>query len=123
MSRGRGYAVGYLEDVEPGPAIVAYLERIEGTFEPFAGEWVVHGATPEVVEGEMPGALVIIGFPDVEAARSWYFSPGYQEIAALRTDHSRSVVALLPGVADGYRAAETVRKLAGEGVDRGGEPG
>ena len=36
----------------------------------------MHGSTPEVVDGDLPGAVVIIEFPDVERARAWYRSPG-----------------------------------------------
>jgi uncharacterized protein (DUF1330 family) len=108
---GRGYVIGYLTDVETGPEIFEYMARIESTFEPYGGEWLVHGSTPEVVEGELPGAVVIIGFPSVDAVRSWYASAPYQEILDLRSEHSRSVVAFLPGVPEGYRAAETIAKL------------
>lgn len=112
---GRGYAVGYLTDVDTGPEIIEYIARIEETFEPYGGEWLVHGTTPEVVEGELPGAVVIIGFPSIVTARAWYASAPYQEILALRADHSRSVIALLGGVPPGYQAADTIAKLQAEG--------
>lgn len=110
-STARGYAVGDLSAVDFGPDVQRYMEEIEGTFEPFGGEWVVHGATLEVVEGEWPGSLVIIGFPSMDAARDWYASPGYQGILRLRTDHAESRVALVAGVPEGYRAAHTLAKL------------
>ncbi|MFW6598955.1 DUF1330 domain-containing protein [Propionibacteriaceae bacterium Y2011] len=110
-SAGRGYALAYLEDVDNSPEVIEYISRIEATFEPYDGEWLVHGSMPEVLEGELPGNVVLIGFPSVDAARSWYSSPAYQEILTLRADHSRSVVALLNGVPDGYRAADTIAKL------------
>jgi len=111
IGAGRGYVIGYLEDVDTGPEILEYIARIEATFEPYGGEWVVHGSTPEVVEGELPGSVVIIGFPTVDAVRSWYASPAYQAILALRSEHSRSVVALLTGVPDDYQASDTIAKL------------
>lgn len=112
---GRGYAIAYLEDVDTSPEVIDYIGRIEATFEPYGGEWLVHGSVPEVLEGELPGSVVIIGFPSVDAARSWYRSRAYQEILALRADHSRSVVALLTSVPDGYRAADTIAKLQNVG--------
>lgn len=108
---GKGYALGYLTDVDAGQEIIDYILRIEATFEPYGGEWLVHGSPPEVVEGTLAGAVVIIGFPSVQAARDWYHSPGYASIAPLRAEHSRSIIALLDGVPDGYRAAETAAKL------------
>ena len=107
----RGYAVAQLRDVEVGPELLDYMERVEATFEPFGGQWLVHGTRPEVLEGEEVGDLVIVAFPSVAAARDWYASPAYREILDLRTRHSDSCVALLEGVPEGYRAADTVAKM------------
>jgi uncharacterized protein (DUF1330 family) len=60
------------------------------------------------VEGEWPGHLVIVEFPDREGARAWYESPAYQEILPLRTENSDSVTLIVEGVAPGYRAAALV---------------
>ena len=38
---------------------------------------VVYGAT-EALEGEAPDGVVVLEFPTVEDARTWYNSPGYQ---------------------------------------------
>ena len=107
----RGYAVALLRNVELGPEIWQYMETIEATFAPFGGEWVIHGTSPDVVEGTWPGDLVIIGFPTIAAAREWYGSPEYAAILRLRSDHSNGTVALAEGVPAGYRAAETVAKM------------
>lgn len=111
MSTRRGYAVAFLSDVRIGPEILRYIEQIEATFEPFGGEWVVHGSQPEIAEGDWRGDLVVIGFPSIVAARDWYASPAYQEILELRSRHSDSVALLVEGVRDGYRAEETLHKL------------
>lgn len=111
MSGQRGYAVGHLRGVQLGAGIREYMERIESTFEPFGGEWVVHGTQPEVVEGDWPGDVVIIGFPSIAAARRWYYSEDYQSILGLRTEHSDTSVVLLEGVDSEYRAAETIAKF------------
>ena len=44
----------------------------------------MHGAPVEVMEGEWPGALVVIEFPSLAAAHEWYDSPAYREILRLR---------------------------------------
>ena len=107
----RGYVIGYLTDVRVGPEIFEYIERIESTFEPYGGEWLVHGTKPDVVEGRAPGDVVIIGFPSWDAVQEWWNSAEYRAIAQLRIDNARSVIMLQKGVPDGYRAAETVAKL------------
>jgi uncharacterized protein (DUF1330 family) len=105
------YAVGYLRDVAPVPQVAEYIERIEATMAPFGGEWLVHGCSLVPLEGTWTGALVVIRFPSLEAARQWWDSPAYREIAPLRTDHSDSMVCLVEGVPQGYRAATTAAAL------------
>jgi len=108
-----GYAVAYLRDVElESPAIAEYLTRIDATLTPHEGQFLVHGTTPEAVEGEWPGSIVIVRFPSVDQARGWYESPDYQAILPLRTGHSHSIAAFLEGVPAGYRAASLVAAMA-----------
>lgn len=63
------YAVGILRQVQMGPAIVEYLERIDATLAPFGGHFIVHGGKAEVLEGTDPGTLIVIEFPDHDQAR------------------------------------------------------
>jgi uncharacterized protein (DUF1330 family) len=107
------YAVAHLRTVDQNTEIVEYMERIDATLTPFDGRFVVHGVLPEVLEGEWPGYLVMIGFPDLDAARAWYDSPAYQEILPLRTRNSDGVTFLVDGAPEGYRATDYLAKLAG----------
>lgn len=43
----------------------------------------VYGAM-EAIEGEAADGVVLLEFPDAEAAKAWYYSPEYQERAKLR---------------------------------------
>lgn len=107
------YAVAHLRSVDQNAEIVDYLLRIDATLDPFGGWFAVHGGLPEVLEGEWPGVLVVIGFPDLDTARAWYDSPAYQELLPLRTRNSDGVTLLVDGVPAGYRAASYAEKLAG----------
>lgn len=107
----RGYAVGYLRDVELGADVAEYLQRIEATLALFGGEWVIHGATPQPKEGAWPGDLVVIAFPTLALAEAWYASPEYQAILGLRRAHANSMVALVEGVPSGYQAVSTLQRL------------
>lgn len=106
------YAVAHLRSVVMAPAIVEYLERIDATLTPFGGRFLVHGAQAEVVEGEWPGHLVVIAFPDLARARAWYASPAYQAILRLRTDNADCVALIIDGVPDNYRATDALAKAA-----------
>jgi uncharacterized protein (DUF1330 family) len=100
------YAIAHLRSVDVGPAIVEYLERIDATLEPFAGRFLVHGATPQVLEDEFPGTIVVIEFPHLDAATAWYESPGYQAILPLRTENSDGTAFIIEGTKPGHAAAK-----------------
>jgi uncharacterized protein (DUF1330 family) len=106
------YAIAHLRSVDVGPAIVEYLERIDATLEPFAGRFLIHGATPHVLEDEFPGTIVVIEFPDREAAAAWYDSPAYQAILPLRTEHSDGTAIIIDGVQPGHAAAKLAAAMA-----------
>lgn len=99
------YAIAHLRTVDLNEEIVTYLRKIDATLEPYEGRFLIHGVMPEVVEEPFPGALVCIEFPDLERARAWYASDGYQEILPLRTENSDSSAILVEGTPPGYRAS------------------
>jgi uncharacterized protein (DUF1330 family) len=105
------YAIAHLHDPLINDDVLAYIERIQATLDPFGGHFLVHGATVDVREGEWPGTIVVIGFPDIAAARAWYESPAYREILHLRTDHIRGSAILVEGVEPGYDATHTAAAL------------
>jgi uncharacterized protein (DUF1330 family) len=89
----------------PKPDNLEYLEKVEATFTPYGGRWLVLDAPVEVVEGAWPGSVVLMEFPDMETARTWYASPEYQEILHLRTDNAISDLILVEPVRDGFTSA------------------
>jgi uncharacterized protein (DUF1330 family) len=102
------YALGHLHQVTFGPEIVEYLQRIDATLDAFGGRFLVHGNPIDLREGSWQGDLIIIEFPDLTHAQSWYDSPDYQEILPLRTRNSIGDVLLVGGVPAGYRGADTL---------------
>lgn len=106
------YAVGLLSNLQFGPDIVTYLQRIDATLTPYGGAFLVHGTRAEVKEGVFDGDCIIISFPSMEQARAWYESPAYAELIPLRAHHAQSTVFLLDGVAEpNYRAESLLAKL------------
>lgn len=102
------FAVANLRNVAVGPAIVAYLERIDETLEPFSGRFRVHGGAIELLEGQWSGDLIVIEFPDRERARAWYRSSAYRAILPLRTEHAEGDVFLVDTVADDHCALDVL---------------
>lgn len=104
------YVVAHLREMTVNREVIVYLKRIDATLEPFEGQFLVHGRQSEVLEGQFPGHLIIIEFPDIEKARAWYHSKAYQEIVSLRINNSDSSVILVDGVPEGYNASDLLSR-------------
>ena len=112
------YAIARLLDAPPHPEIAEYMERITGAFLPYGGRFLVHAVSHEVKEGHWPGHVVMIGFPGIDEARSWWESPAYQQIAPLRSRHISGDIILVQGVPANYDprdAARLIRESAAVG--------
>ena len=64
---------------------------------PFGGRYLVRSGASEAIEGEPPGRLVILEFPDRSAAKAWRASPAYQAILPIRDASSASRVYVVDG--------------------------
>ena len=69
-----------------------YKQQVAPLIAKFGGRFLVRGGPHEVLEGSwQPSRLVLIEFPDMKALKSWYSSPEYAPLLALRqpaaTDH------------------------------------
>lgn len=102
------YAGANLENVNLGDEIVEYLRRIDATLTLFAGSSIVHGGPKDVMEGEWPGDLVVIAFPDREHAKPRYASPQHQAILPLRQRNARGRAIIIDGVDETHRAIDVL---------------
>jgi uncharacterized protein (DUF1330 family) len=78
-----------------------YAERFEATLAPFGGRLVSFGAPivpMEGIEGTTARAAIIV-FPGAQAARDWFASPTYREIAPLRHKSARTRAFYVDGLA------------------------
>jgi uncharacterized protein (DUF1330 family) len=97
----------------PNADSLEYLEKVEGTFQPYGGKWLVLGQHDEVLEGAWQGSVVLMEFPDRDAARGWYGSPAYQEILHLRTDNAISDIILVDRVGSDFTSAGFAQQVRG----------
>ena len=100
------YAIGHLRNVKRGTEIVSYLKGIDATLAPFNGRFVIHGGQKHMLEGSFTDDVIVIAFPDLERARSWYASPAYRDLLELRTRNADGTVFLIDGVDDAHRATD-----------------
>ncbi len=68
-----------------------YLIRNTDLVTRFGGHFVVRGGKVDLLEGEWTTyRVVLIEFPDGGAARAWYNSRDYQEVAEIRRKNART---------------------------------
>lgn len=93
----KGYLIANV-DVHDASAYERYRSRTGAIVELYGGRFLVRGGAVEPLEGD-PGfaRLVIIEFPSVAAAHSFYDSPEYQEIIPFRTSTSDGRLCIVAG--------------------------
>ena len=79
-----------------------YRELAQASIERHGGRYVVRGAMPEALEGAWPAEyrLVVVEFPSVAAARTWYGSSDYAEALAISGAALRRRLLLVDGLPD-----------------------
>jgi len=76
-----------------------YQARFMGVFKNFKGKLLVADEHPVVLEGDWPrDKVVIMEFPDAEAAREFQESPEYREISVDRKAGADAVVLTVRGL-------------------------
>ncbi len=94
----KGYVI-FQETVFDQDAFDRYKSMSPKSIEHFGGRFLVRGGPVDVLEGEMAHQrVVVIEFPSVDAAQSWYHSEEYADARELRLKISRGDAILVQGV-------------------------
>jgi len=92
-----GYVVAEVE-VTDSATYEEYRKLVPATVARYGGKYLVRGGAVERKEGGWePKRLVVLEFPSLEQARTWYHSPEYAPALALRLKAARSKVLLVEG--------------------------
>jgi uncharacterized protein (DUF1330 family) len=76
-----------------------YRPLAAASLEQYGGRYLARGGTTEVLEGDrVPNRVVVVEFPDADAARRWYHSPEYQHAKATREGAAIGSFILVEGV-------------------------
>jgi len=97
----------------PNEEALSYLEQVEATVAPYGGKWLAQGDV-SVVEGAWPGSVVLMEFPDRDAAERWYNSAEYQAILPLRVNNAISDLVLVDSLPEDFTVrgfAQQVREM------------
>ncbi len=80
----RAYVIVDMDVTDPD-RYAAYRELAGPAVEAAGGRYLARGGATEVLEGDrQPHRMVILEFPDMDAARAWYGSPAYVEARGVR---------------------------------------
>ncbi len=86
-----------VEVIDPA-GLGRYASAAAKTVAEHGGRYLAIASLPEVLEGEPElVSAVLIEFPNVQAARTWYESPAYQPLKALRQQSVRTTAVLFTG--------------------------
>jgi uncharacterized protein (DUF1330 family) len=94
----KGYVVANVT-VADAAAYEGYRSRTAAIIAQYGGRFLVRGGAVEVREGDPGiGRLVILEFPSVKAARTFYDGPEYQAILPIRLDTASATLVIAEGV-------------------------
>ena len=85
-------------DVTDPEAYKRYIAANAAAFRKYGARFLVRGGAYRVAEGESRSRNVVIEFPDVAAARTWYHSPEYGEAKATRAGAATGRFFVVEGV-------------------------
>ena len=74
-----------------------YVVQVPPTLAAFGGRYLVRSGASQAIDGEPPGRLVILEFPDRATALAWRSSPAYSAILPVRDASSTSRVYVVDG--------------------------
>jgi uncharacterized protein (DUF1330 family) len=76
-----------------------YMAEAPATVAAFGGRYLVRGSDVEALEGAWEHErMVVVEFPDQQAARAWYASEEYRPLRDLRQRSAETVILLAAGV-------------------------
>ncbi|MDH3236264.1 MAG: DUF1330 domain-containing protein [Alphaproteobacteria bacterium] len=91
-----GYIIVRIDVTNP-EGMKAYQDAVPASLEAAGGKYLVRGG--EVYGPDPDGRrLVVLEFPSAAAAKAWWTSPEYQEIAKLREGHATMDAIVVEGV-------------------------
>jgi len=92
------YVIGDVRDAWNADDLAEYRRRNTDAVANHGGRFLVRGGESTVLEGEWPTQrIVVMEFPDADAARAWWASEEYEAIKPLRRGASETAIILVEG--------------------------
>lgn len=92
------YVIADVRDAWDAEALQEYRRRNTDAVTAHGGRFVVRGGEHELLEGEWDSKrIVVMEFPDMDAARAWWTSEQYEAIKPIRRGASTTNIILVDG--------------------------
>ena len=92
------FVIACVNDAWDQEKLGEYRERNTDAVARHGGSFVARGGQQEILEGDYePMRVVIIQFPDLEAAKGWYHSDDYAPLRELRRSASTTHIVAVEG--------------------------
>jgi len=76
-----------------------YQQKVPATIAAYGGRYLVRGGASEVLEGSWtPKRSVVLEFPSMAQLKTWYHSPEYRPLIAIRERTTRSNLMVVEGI-------------------------
>ena len=94
------YVIADVREVRNVETLIEYRRRNTDAVANHSGRFLIRGGDATALEGEWPTQrIVLIEFPDADAARAWWESDEYAPLKAMRREASDTNILLVKGAA------------------------
>jgi uncharacterized protein (DUF1330 family) len=85
-------------NIHDSEIIGSYMERAPKTVKAYGGKYLARTQDIEVLEGAAEfDRMVVLEFPDKNAALAWYNSQEYRDLRSARWEAASAQIVILPG--------------------------
>ena len=92
------YAIALINVKDRDAYVETYAKHTPPTIGTYGGKAIVRSDNVQGLEGtDIPGRVVVLEFPDMDAARNWYNSEEYQALVPFRQAAAEGKLILVEG--------------------------
>ncbi len=92
------YLIADVDVIDPA-GFAEYQQKVAATITQYGGRYLVRGGATDVLEGTLsPKRCVVLEFPSMAQLKTWYASPEYTPLLAIRERTTKSKVMTAEGI-------------------------
>lgn len=92
------YLIADVEVIDPA-GFAEYQQKVPATIAQYGGRYLVRGGATEALEGTWsPRRCIVLEFPSMAQLKTWYASPEYAPLIAIRERTAKSKLMAAEGI-------------------------